>query len=128
MKINLLKFTLISIVCLGAVACKTCNSIGGVSVGGTYDTNTGQVGGSVAITFKRADGSSGSFTVPRSRGFDAFGKFVTLNELRALAVNAFNNPANKQPRFGELNGFDLETVGIIVKSLHENGAIRGSAQ
>ena len=49
-------------------------------------------------------------------------------ELRGLAVNAFNNPANKQPRFGELNGFDLETVGIIVKSLHENGAIRGSAQ
>jgi len=119
--------SILSVLAVCAAILTGCEHLSGVSVGGGQSAGGGYQG-TVVVTFKRLDGSSGSVTIPRSRGITSAGDYATLGEIRALAVNAFNNPANRQPRLGELNGFDLETVAIVIKSLTDNGAVRGTAQ
>ena len=92
-------------------------------------TNTnGDIGGSIEIVFKDFSGANKSLRVNRvglrHRGFTTGGEFVTLGELRATAVAAYkaHQSGTDAARAKGYNGFDCDTVAIIVASLSSYNA------
>jgi len=87
-------------------------------------TNTdGDLGGGIEIVFKNTSGVAKSFTVAPvgrgTRGFDTGGKFVTLGEIKTTAIAAYKarQSGTDAGRAKGYNGFDCDTVAIIVGSL-----------
>lgn len=123
-----MKYRIITALAIAALlsfaACKSVTDhVGGVTVGGDYNTTNGAVGGTIGITFKDTAGSAKSITIAPvgrgQRGFDTGGKFVTLGEIKTTAIAAYkaHQSGSEAGRLKGYNGFDCDTVAIIVASL-----------
>lgn len=108
-------------------ACSSFDKVAGANVGVGYNTTTGAVTTSIGLTFRTPSGEQ-SITVTRAavREYDALGKFWTLGELKAIAIDRFENPSAINRSLNLLTERDRNLVGYIVWRLQESAAFHGS--